>query len=135
MAKMWAGRTAGDTSKIADEFNSSIGFDSRMFREDITGSIAHAKMLSKQRIISSAEADTLCDALAQILEDIENKKLAIDMSAEDIHMFVEEVLTARVGDLTGVSGGASRPHFSHFSQSFKYAAWVGRNQRPPTHRK
>jgi argininosuccinate lyase len=99
MAKLWAGRTAGDTSKTADEFNSSIGFDSRMYREDITGSIAHAKMLSKQGVIAPAEADTLCDALAQILDDIENKKLAIDPEAEDIHMFVEEVLTARVGEV------------------------------------
>ena len=99
MAKMWAGRTAGDTSKIADEFNSSIGFDSRMYKEDITGSIAHAKMLAKQGIIAADEAETLCDALAQILDDITSGKLKIDQNAEDIHMFVEEVLTARVGDV------------------------------------
>ena len=99
MAKMWAGRTAGDTSKTADEFNSSIGFDSRMYKEDITGSIAHAKMLSKQGIIAEEEAEILCDALAVILEDISSGKLAIDMNAEDIHMFVEEVLTSRVGDV------------------------------------
>ena len=99
MAKMWAGRTAGDTSKIADEFNSSIGFDSRMYKEDITGSIAHAKMLAKQGIIAQSEAETLCDALAGILDDIASGKLLIDKNAEDIHMFVEEVLTARVGDV------------------------------------
>ena len=99
MAKMWAGRTAGDTSKIADEFNSSIGFDSRMYKEDITGSIAHARMLAKQGIIAAEEADVLCDALAQILEDIASGKLAIDPAAEDIHMFVEEVLTSRVGEV------------------------------------
>lgn len=99
MAKMWAGRTAGDTSKIADEFNSSIGFDSRMYKEDITGSIAHAKMLAKQGIIAADEAETLCDALAHILEDIDSGELKIDQNAEDIHMFVEEVLTARVGDV------------------------------------
>ena len=99
MAKMWAGRTAGDTSKLADEFNSSIGFDSRMYKEDITGSIAHAQMLAKQGIIERREADILCDELAQILEDISTGKLAIDMNAEDIHMFIEEELTKRVGDV------------------------------------
>ncbi len=99
MAKMWAGRTAGDTSKLADEFNSSIGFDSRMYKEDITGSIAHARMLAKQGIIEWSEADILCDELARILDDITSGRLEIDMEAEDIHMFVEEVLTKRVGDV------------------------------------
>ena len=99
MAKMWAGRTAGDTSKLADEFNSSIGFDSRMYKEDITGSIAHARMLAKQGIIEWSEADILCDELARILDDISSGRLEIDMDAEDIHMFVEEVLTKRVGDV------------------------------------
>ena len=99
MAKMWAGRTAGDTSQLADEFNSSIGFDSRMYKEDITGSIAHAQMLAKQGIIERKEADTLCDELLRILEDITSGKLSIDMNAEDIHMFVEEELTKRIGDV------------------------------------
>ena len=99
MAKMWAGRTAGDTSKTADEFNSSIGFDRRMYKEDITGSVAHARMLAKQGIISAEEADVLCEGLAGILEDISSGKLVIDENAEDIHMFVEEVLTKRVGDV------------------------------------
>ena len=99
MAKMWAGRTAGDTSKLADEFNSSIGFDSRMYKEDITGSIAHAQMLAKQGIIERWEADAICDELLRILDDISSGKLAIDPKAEDIHMFVEEVLTSRVGDV------------------------------------
>ena len=93
MAKMWAGRTAGDTSKLADEFNSSIGFDSRMYKEDITGSIAHARMLAKQGLIEWSEA------LSKILDDITSGELSIDMNAEDIHMFVEEVLTKRVGDV------------------------------------
>ena len=99
MAKMWAGRTAGDTSKTADEFNSSIGFDSRMYKEDITGSIAHAQMLAKQGIIERWEADAICDELLRILDDITAGRLAIDENAEDIHMFVEEVLTSRVGDV------------------------------------
>ena len=99
MAKMWAGRTAGETDRLADDFNSSIHFDSRMFREDITGSMAHAAMLAKQGIIAAAEADQLIDGLSGILADLESGKLEIDMTAEDIHMFVEQVLTERLGDV------------------------------------
>ncbi|MBO7738378.1 MAG: argininosuccinate lyase [Clostridia bacterium] len=98
MAKMWAGRTDGVTEKIADDFNSSIHFDSRMYRQDITGSIIHAQMLSKQGIITKADADTLINGLEEILADLESGALKIDMSCEDIHMFVEQVLTERIGD-------------------------------------
>ena len=99
MAKMWAGRTSGETSKIADDFNSSIRFDCKMYQQDIKGSIAHAMMLSKQGIISKEDADILTDALSVILDDLNNGTLEIDMQAEDIHMFVEQVLTTRVGDV------------------------------------
>ena len=99
MAKMWAGRTDGNTEKIADDFNSSIRFDSRMYRQDITGSMAHATMLAAQGIISKADADELIDGLSKILEDINSGVLAIDMDCEDIHMFVEQVLTERIGDV------------------------------------
>ena len=99
MAKMWAGRTDGTTEKIADDFNSSIRFDSRMYRQDITGSMAHAAMLAGQGIITQSDADALVDGLTGILEDLESGKLAIDMECEDIHMFVEQVLTARIGDV------------------------------------
>ena len=99
MAKMWAGRTSGETSKIADDFNSSIRFDCKMYQQDIRGSIAHAMMLSKQGIISKEDCDTLVDALAKILDDLNSGALEIDMEAEDIHMFVEQVLTNRVGDV------------------------------------
>ena len=99
MAKLWAGRTDGTTEQLADDFNSSIGFDSRMYKEDITGSMAHAMMLGATGIISQADADTLIGGLEQILADIESGALAIDMSCEDIHMFVEEVLTQRLGDV------------------------------------
>ena len=99
MAKMWAGRTDGVTEKIADDFNSSIHFDSRMYRQDITGSMAHAAMLAAKSIISQQEADTLIAGLEQILSDLESGSLAIDMEAEDIHMFVEAVLTQRLGDV------------------------------------
>ena len=98
MSKMWAGRTSAQTAKIADDFNSSIRFDKRMYKEDITGSIAHAYMLAKQNIISKEEADILSQGLTSILEDIETSKLEIDLSCEDIHMFIEQELTARIGD-------------------------------------
>lgn len=98
MAKMWAGRTDGVTEKIADDFNSSIHFDSRMYRQDITGSIIHAQMLAKQGIITDDDASKLSDGLEGILNDIENGILKIDMECEDIHMFVEQVLTERIGE-------------------------------------
>ena len=98
MAKMWAGVTAGRTDRLADDFNSSIRFDSRMARQDITGSIAHAAMLAAKGIISEADCDALTEGLAGILEDLESGKLLIDEGAEDIHMFVEQVLTERIGD-------------------------------------
>ncbi len=99
MAKMWVGRTSGETSKIADDFNSSIRFDCKMYEQDIKGSMAHAMMLSKQNIISKEDAEILCEALGQILDDLSSGALEIDMEAEDIHMFVEQVLTQRVGDV------------------------------------
>ena len=99
MAKMWAGRTSGVTDSIADDFNSSIHFDCRMYKEDITGSMAHAAMLGSRGIISQEDADALIDGLQQILEDLNSGKLEIDLSCEDIHMFVEQVLTERLGDL------------------------------------
>ncbi|MDO4520059.1 MAG: argininosuccinate lyase [Erysipelotrichaceae bacterium] len=98
MAKMWAGRTAGNTDQIADDFNSSIHFDSRLYREDITGSMAHASMLKKQNIIPAAAADHIIAGLSEILADLESGELEIDETCEDIHMFVEQVLTERIGE-------------------------------------
>ena len=99
MAKMWAGRTSGMTDSIADDFNSSIRFDCKMYAQDITGSMAHAAMLGARNIISKKEADTLIDGLQGILDDLESGALKFDMSCEDIHMFVEQVLTQRLGDV------------------------------------
>ena len=99
MAKMWAGRTDGETSKIADDFNSSIHFDCKMYKQDITGSMAHAAMLGAKGIISQTDAETLINGLDGILKDIESGKLEFDLSCEDIHMFVEQVLTERLGDI------------------------------------
>lgn len=99
MAKMWAGRTSGEIDKIADDFNSSIHFDCKMYKQDITGSMAHAAMLGAKGIISQADADALIDGLQGILDDLDSGKLEFDYSCEDIHMFVEQVLTERLGDV------------------------------------
>ena len=99
MAKMWAGRTDGATEQIADDFNSSIHFDSRMYRQDITGSMVHAAMLAKQGIITESDADALIGGLEGILTDLDTGALTFDMTCEDIHMFVEQVLTQRLGDV------------------------------------
>ena len=99
MAKMWAGRTSGNVDSIADDFNSSIRFDCKMYKQDITGSMAHAAMLGATGIIAKADADTLIDGLQGILNDLESGALEFDFSCEDIHMFVEQVLTQRLGDV------------------------------------
>lgn len=99
MEKMWAGRTAGVTDAVADDFNSSIRFDCKMFEQDITGSMAHAAMLGAQHIITENEAQTLIDGLSKILDELKSGKLAFDMQCEDIHMFVEQELTKRLGDV------------------------------------
>ena len=99
MAKLWAGRTAGVTDPVADDFNSSIRFDCKMYRQDIEGSMAHAAMLGAKGIISQQDAATLIDALQGILDDLNSGALEFDMACEDIHMFVEQVLTERVGDV------------------------------------
>ncbi|MBR2467283.1 MAG: argininosuccinate lyase [Clostridia bacterium] len=98
MKKMWAGRTAGASAALADDFNSSIHIDSKMYRHDIKGSMAHAAMLSARGIISSADADAIIAGLEGILADIDSGKLEISPDAEDIHMFVEQILTERIGD-------------------------------------
>ena len=99
MAKMWAGRTSGMTDSIADDFNSSIRFDCKMYRQDITGSMAHAAMLGAKGIIARQEAETLIDGLQGILDDLDSGALEFDFTCEDIHMFVEQVLTQRLGDV------------------------------------
>ena len=98
MEKMWAGRFQKALDEKADDFNSSLRFDCRMYAQDIQGSIAHATMLAKQGILPQAEVDLIIDGLTGILEDIHTGKLAFDTGAEDIHMFVEAELTKRIGD-------------------------------------
>ena len=96
--QLWKGRFQKALSKTTNDFNSSISFDSRMYKEDIEGSIAHSKMLGECGIISKEEADKIGEGLREILSDIESGKLQIDMEAEDIHTFIEGELTARLGD-------------------------------------
>ena len=99
MAKMWEGRFSKALDQQADDFNSSIHFDHRMFRQDIKGSMAHAAMLAAKGIIGNADADAIITELGNILQDMESGKLPVDMTAEDIHMFVEAELTKRLGDV------------------------------------
>ena len=99
MSKMWAGRSMQETAALADAFNSSIAVDQRMYQEDITGSMAHAAMLGATGIISASESEQLIDGLGQLLDDLNSGALAVDPTCEDIHMFVEQVLTERIGDV------------------------------------
>ncbi len=96
--KLWTGRFQKEISKTTNDFNSSISFDSRMYKEDITGSIAHATMLGECGIIDKEQSEIICKGLEEILTDIESGKLEIDMEAEDIHTFIEGELTKRLGD-------------------------------------
>ncbi len=99
MDKMWAGRFSKALDKQADDFNSSIHIDSRMYKQDIQGSVAHAGMLARQGIISTADAECIIAELGNILNDLQSGALLIDENAEDIHMFVEAELTKRIGDV------------------------------------
>ena len=95
---LWAGRFKKELDSKTNDFNSSIRFDKRMYKQDIEGSIAHATMLGKQKIIDESESKKIIDGLKTILNDIENNKLEFDMNAEDIHMFIESELTNRIGN-------------------------------------
>lgn len=96
--KLWKGRFSKASTSSADEFNASIGFDQRMYKEDIAGSIAHARMLGKQGIITTEESELIVKTLQEILTDIEEGKVEFTIEAEDIHMNIETVLTKRIGD-------------------------------------
>lgn len=96
--KLWAGRFSKEADGRVNDFNSSIRFDSRMFEQDIKGSMAHAQMLAARGIIPQDDAGVITDGLAGIYEDLKSGALAFDPNAEDIHMFIEQELTARIGD-------------------------------------
>jgi argininosuccinate lyase len=99
MKKMWGGRFSKKTDLLTDDFNSSISFDQRLYKQDITGSIAHARMLGKQNIIDPEESEQIIEALEAILLDIEAGNIEFSVSMEDIHMNVEAILTERIGDV------------------------------------
>lgn len=97
--KMWSGRFTKKSDRLTEEFNASIGVDSRMYRQDIAGSIAHATMLAQQGIISPQEGEQIIKGLQEVLEDIEAGKLEFTIEAEDVHMNVETFLTRKIGDV------------------------------------
>jgi argininosuccinate lyase len=98
MAILWGGRFTKDNDKEMFDFNESLSFDKKLYKADITGSLAHAEMLGKQGIVSREEAEDITKGLKSILEDIETGKLTLDSEAEDIHSFVEAELIKRIGD-------------------------------------
>ena len=95
---MWTGRFTKAIDKAVNDYNSSLPFDCRMYRQDIRGSIAHSQMLAKQGIISEKDAEDIKNGLLSIEADIDSGKLTFDSDAEDIHMFIEAELTNRIGD-------------------------------------
>ena len=109
MDKMWAGRFEKSLDKMADDFNSSIHFDKKMYKQDIKGSLEHASMLCAVGILTPAELDSITEGLTSILDDLNSGALTFDLDAEDIHMFVEAELTKRIGD-TGKKLHTARSH-------------------------
>ena len=98
MAQLWGGRFTKETDRLVYNFNASVTFDRKMYRQDIIGSKAHAAMLGKQGVLTQEETQAILEGLDGILEDVENGKLQITSEYEDIHSFVEAVLTQRIGD-------------------------------------
>ena len=98
MAQLWGGRFTKETDQVVYEFNASISFDKRLYRQDIEGSMAHVKMLAKQGILTIKEYDKILQGLLGILQDVDNGKLEITSEYEDIHSFVEANLIKRIGD-------------------------------------
>lgn len=96
--KLWGGRFTKQTDALVHNFNASLSFDQKFYKEDITGSLAHVKMLAKQGIITEGERDTIIDGLNSILDDVNNGKLEFEEEYEDIHSFVEAHLIERIGD-------------------------------------
>ncbi|HRY13999.1 MAG TPA: argininosuccinate lyase [Syntrophomonadaceae bacterium] len=97
--KLWGGRFAKQTDKLTEDFNASIGFDSRMYQQDIQGSIAHAAMLARQGIISEQESHQIITGLEEIGQELEDGQLQFSVAAEDVHMNIETFLTAKIGEL------------------------------------
>ena len=121
MAKLWGGRFTQSTDSFTDHFHSSISFDSRMYKEDITGSMAHAAMLGKQGIIPADDAALIIKTLKEILADIEAGKVTFDEKAEDIHMNVETILISRIGD-GNTERFRGKPYRNDFTRLYAPAA-------------
>ena len=98
MAQLWGGRFTKETDRLVYDFNASISFDKRLYREDIEGSMAHARMLAAQGILTNEEREAIIDGLQGILDELERGSLSIGSEYEDIHSFVEAVLTERIGE-------------------------------------
>ena len=96
--KLWGGRFTKETNELVNNFNASISFDQKFYKQDIEGSIAHASMLGKQGIILESESEHIVEGLKGILADIESGKLEITDEYEDIHTFMEATLIERIGD-------------------------------------
>lgn len=97
--KLWSGRFTKESDKLTEDFNASISFDSRMYREDIEGSIAHAAMLAKQGIITEGERDLIIKGLKEIREELDAGKLKFTLEAEDVHMNIETFLISKIGEV------------------------------------
>lgn len=95
---MWSGRFSASASSLLDQFNASIMFDRKLYREDIEGSIAHATMLAKQGILTDEELSQIKNGLAQVQQEIESGEFEWKISDEDLHMGIEKRLTALIGD-------------------------------------
>jgi argininosuccinate lyase len=95
--KLWGGRFEKETSSLVEDFHSSISFDQRMYKQDIKGSVAHARMLGNKGIISTEEASQIIEGLETILKEIENGEVEFEIGAEDIHMNIEKLLTEKIG--------------------------------------
>ncbi len=98
MANLWGGRFTRQTDELVNDFNASISFDKRLYREDITGSMAHAAMLGETKVLTKGESEEIINALNTMLRDIDEGRLAITDDYEDIHSFVEAKLIERIGD-------------------------------------
>ena len=105
MAQLWGGRFTKETDQMVYDFNASIKFDRRLYRQDIEGSMAHVKMLARQGILTEKERDLILRGLLDILQDVEDGSLEITAEYEDIHSFVEANLIKRIGD-TGKTSAA-----------------------------
>ena len=97
-AKLWAGRFQEETSRLVDDFNTSLPFDQRLWQEDLAGSLAHAQMLERCGILSPDDVKQICDGLSGIRADLESGALPPPQDAEDIHMWMEALLTERIGE-------------------------------------